>query len=313
MQGAFRLFRVAGITVFLHWSWFVVAIIEFQQRAQRYTSPLWNALEYLALFGLVLLHEFGHALACRQVGGQAERILLWPLGGVAFVSPPQRPGAMLWSIAAGPLVNVILVPVFLALGLALHTVGAGTNVLRLIHDLAIINIVLLVFNLLPIYPLDGGQIVRSLLWFVFGRATSLLVASIIGFVGVGAIVLLAVLAHSIWFGVLAVFILLSCWRGLRQALALARLDKIPRRPGFTCANCGAAPFIGNYWLCNHCQTPFDTFATQAVCPKCQAAFDTTRCPECGVAHPLSDWFRAPPPLPTMPPVHTAPSAAPKES
>ena len=113
MQGAFRLFRVVGITVFLHWSWFVVAIIEFQQRSQRYTSPLWNALEYLALFGLVLLHEFGHALACRQVGGQADRILLWPLGGVAFVNPPQRPGAMLWSIAAGPLVNVVLVPVVL--------------------------------------------------------------------------------------------------------------------------------------------------------------------------------------------------------
>ena len=58
------------------------------------------------------MHEFGHALACRQVGGKANQIMLWPLGGVAYVSPPQRPGAMLWSIAAGPLVNVVLVPVF---------------------------------------------------------------------------------------------------------------------------------------------------------------------------------------------------------
>ena len=56
-------------------------------------------------------HEFGHALACRQVGGSANQIILWPLGGVAYVNPPQRPGATLWSIAAGPLVNVALLPV----------------------------------------------------------------------------------------------------------------------------------------------------------------------------------------------------------
>ena len=49
-----------------------------------------------------MLHEFGHALACRQVGGQADLIVLWPLGGVAYVNPPPRPGALLWSIAAGP-------------------------------------------------------------------------------------------------------------------------------------------------------------------------------------------------------------------
>lgn len=114
LQGAFRLFRVAGIDVLLHWSWFVVAIIEIQGRRRSYSSPLWNVLEYLALFLIVLTHEFGHALACRQVGGKADRILLWPFGGVAYVNPPQRPGATLWSIAAGPLVNVVLLPVLFA-------------------------------------------------------------------------------------------------------------------------------------------------------------------------------------------------------
>ena len=59
----------------------------------------------------MLTHEFGHQLACRSVGGQTHDIVLWPLGGVAYVTPPQRPGAQLWSIAAGPLVNVVLVPV----------------------------------------------------------------------------------------------------------------------------------------------------------------------------------------------------------
>src|SRR5262249_52476484 len=100
-EGSFQLFRVAGITVFVHWSWLLVAYFEIQNRAQSYTSAFWNVIEYLAIFGIVLLHEFGHALACRQVGGTADRIILWPLGGAAYVLPPPRPGALLWSIAAG--------------------------------------------------------------------------------------------------------------------------------------------------------------------------------------------------------------------
>ena len=94
-KGCFRLFNLAGITVLIHWSWFLVAAIEVEGRSGRYSSLTWNVLEYLALFLIVLLHEFGHALACRQVGGTANRIMLWPLGGVAFVDPPQRPGAQL--------------------------------------------------------------------------------------------------------------------------------------------------------------------------------------------------------------------------
>src|SRR6202521_3298286 len=86
-QGSFHLFRLAGIDVFLHWSWFVVAAIEIIARGRRYPSIAWNVAEYLALFLVVTLHEFGHALACRQVGGQANQIVLWPLGGVAYVNP----------------------------------------------------------------------------------------------------------------------------------------------------------------------------------------------------------------------------------
>src|SRR6058998_19481 len=107
-QGSIHLFRIAGVDVFLHWSWFLVAAFEISGRTRTYSSLSWNILEYLALFSIVLLHEYGHALACRQVGGIANRIVLWPLGGVAYVDPPPRPGATLWSIAAGPLVNVVL-------------------------------------------------------------------------------------------------------------------------------------------------------------------------------------------------------------
>jgi Zn-dependent protease len=82
-QGTFRLFRLAGVQVFLHWSWFVVAAFEIQERRGQYSSPIWNVAEYLALFAIVTLHEFGHSLACRQVGGTADHVVLWPLGGIA--------------------------------------------------------------------------------------------------------------------------------------------------------------------------------------------------------------------------------------
>src|SRR5581483_6941747 len=121
--GSLHLFRFAGVDVFLHWSWFLVALIEINSRSTAYSSITWNLIEYLALFVIVLLHEFGHALACRQVGGNANRIMLWPLGGVAFVDPPPRPGATLWSIAAGPLVNVALLPVLLVASMTVHTFG----------------------------------------------------------------------------------------------------------------------------------------------------------------------------------------------
>src|SRR5213594_3952513 len=114
-QGSFRLFRFAGVDVFLHWSWFVVAWWDITSRGRSYSSLKWNVLEYLSLFAIVLMHEFGHALACRQVGGHADQIVLWPLGGVAYVDPPPRPGATLWSIAAGPLVNVALLPILIVL------------------------------------------------------------------------------------------------------------------------------------------------------------------------------------------------------
>jgi hypothetical protein len=96
--GSIRLFRVAGIDVFLHWSWFFFAVLRLQSYDSddsfgfaHYDLQVWYAVEYLALFGIVLLHEFGHALACRSVGGIASRIVLWPLGGLAFVDPPPRP------------------------------------------------------------------------------------------------------------------------------------------------------------------------------------------------------------------------------
>jgi Zn-dependent protease len=291
-QGSFRLFRFAGINVFLHWSWFVIALIEINARQGAYSSPVWNVLEYLAVFVIVTIHEFGHALACRQVGGNANQIVLWPLGGVAYVDPPQRPGATLWSIAAGPLVNVALVPIITAIGLFSRSQGWAVTMPdfhSFLHAVWVINLGLLIFNMLPIYPLDGGQILRSLLWFAMGRARSLMVATIFGFVGMAGLVALAIWAHSIWFAVLSVFILMNCWSGLQHARALLRMAKLPRHAGFACPSCKSSPPVGDLWICGRCQKPFDLFQTQAVCPHCAARYATTRCLDCGRPNPIEAW------------------------
>jgi len=292
-QGSIRLFRFAGIDVFLHWWWFLLAAYGIQSRSGRYSSITWGVLEYLALFLIVLLHEFGHALACRQVGGQANQILLWPFGGVAYVDPPQRPGATLWSIAAGPLVNVVLFPILwglILLGRSLGWPGTMPDLYRLVNTVLWIDVRLLAFNILPIYPLDGGQILRSLLWFVLGRARSLMVATILGFVGIVGFIGLAFWSHSPWLGAIAIYLLMICWGGLRHAQELLRFAKLPRRGGFACPECKTSPPIGDFWKCGHCGQAFDIFQTQGVCPNCSTRFPETRCLDCDAVHPISEWY-----------------------
>jgi Zn-dependent protease len=317
-QGSIRLFQVAGINVFLHWSWFVVAAYEISNRGHSYSSLLWNGLEYLALFVIVTMHEFGHALACRSVGGRANQIVLWPLGGVAYVDPPPRPGAVLWSIAAGPLVNVALFPVLtigLLVAISWGWPSSAPDVFGLLYAVWYINRLILIFNILPVYPLDGGQILRALLWFVMGRARSLMVAVVIGVVGVAGLAALALWAppipvfghvvqelraQPIWLGIIAVFILMNCWRGLQQARVLARLAAAPRHQDFACPSCHAAPPRGALWKCGQCGTAFDTFVTHATCPKCGAHFDVTRCVDCGQLNPIDAWSINAPAPPALP-------------
>jgi Zn-dependent protease len=294
-QDSIHLFRFSGIDVFLHWSWFLVAVLEIQRRSTGYSSITWNILEYVALFLIVTLHEFGHALACRQVGGRANRIVLWPLGGVAYVDPPPRPGATLWSIAAGPLVNIALLPILAPLYFWFRSSAASStmpNLFSLVGAILAIDIGLFVFNILPIYPLDGGQILRSLLWFRLGRGRSLQVATILGFLGVVGFFALALFRRSILLGAIAVFMLWNCWGGLRHAQELLKLSKLPRRQGFSCPSCKTPPPAGAYWKCGNCGQPFDTFQTGAVCPNCRTQFPKTQCLDCGRQHALSEWASA---------------------
>src|SRR3954469_5541797 len=227
MGGTIRLFKFRGIQVYLHFSWFLIAAYQLTQLKAMYRSPIWAIAEYLSLFAIVLLHEFGHALACRQTGGEANQIVLWPLGGIAFVSPPRRPGAMLWSIAAGPLVNVLLLPI-LSIALVVFRGSEPTDPALFVRHVWWINLGLLIFNMLPVYPLDGGQILRALLWFPLGEIQSLRIASVVGLIGGACLALVAIWTWSFWLGILAFFIFSRAIAGWQYSKALVQEEEAKR-------------------------------------------------------------------------------------
>ncbi len=292
-RGTVRILTWFGIPVFLHWSWGVVALIQLQWRSDAYGgSMLWIAAEYLGLFALVLLHEFGHALACRSVGGTVSHVLLWPLGGVAHVRPPQRAGALLWSIVAGPLVNLVLGILSFAALLGVSAVAAGVwpNLELVLMSLTGLNIVLFVFNMLPIHPLDGGQIVRALLWFVIGRERSLIWTSATG-IAAGVVGGLAAwfFLGDYWLPLIAAYAVWRSYQSLRAATAMSVLLSSPRHERAKCPSCGESPPIGAFWMCPNGHR-FDAFAGDGSCVACNTKITATPCIVCMETNLVADYL-----------------------
>jgi Zn-dependent protease len=175
--------------------------------AMRSTDDLqWAATWIGTLFGLVLLHEYGHCVACRWVGGTADQILMWPLGGLASCHPPRRWTADLVTTLGGPAVNAILWPVIGGVlwavlpaavrwnaiifnplspkGAAFYVqLADGTQPYWLfaLWTLYLTNGALLLFNmLLCMYPMDSGRTVRDLLWPRLGYRKATMIMAVVG-------------------------------------------------------------------------------------------------------------------------------------
>ncbi len=150
------------------------------------------------LFGVILLHEFGHCFAARSVGGRGDDVLLWPLGGLAFIDTPRRPWPSFVGTAGGPLVNVAICLICaVALRITNNTWIMGNPLAPFLASVNIdlngasfylwwiysTSLSLFLFNLLPIFPLDGGSLLQATLWSRLGFYRSMEIACITGMAG----------------------------------------------------------------------------------------------------------------------------------
>ncbi len=226
-SGAIRIGRLAGIPVGVHPLWLViVALITVSLGSDYYPREAPGLSEdagyalgmasALTLFAGILAHEFGHALVARRNGVEIEEIDLWLLGGVARMrNDSPNAGAELRFAAAGPAVTAGLLALFAAVRFGL---GDGTaDWLRAFLDYQIyVNAAILAFNLLPAFPLDGGRVLRALLWKRSGsRETATATAGQVGagcgwvFVALGVMSALGGAPAGLWFALIGGFVVLA--------------------------------------------------------------------------------------------------------
>jgi Zn-dependent protease/predicted transcriptional regulator len=188
MKWSWKIGEFAGIGLFIH-ATFPLLIAFVALPALIYGGDVMEALASVAfilvLFVCVVLHEYGHALAARHYGIKTQDITLLPIGGVARLERmPEKPWQEFVVAAAGPLVNVaiaaILFVVMLFAGVTVPSLGFGLGNESFLERLFTINIVLVLFNLIPAFPMDGGRILRAILAMRLDYAKATRYAALLG-------------------------------------------------------------------------------------------------------------------------------------
>lgn len=249
--GSIQLARVLGIRIGVHTSWFVVLFLMIWSLSGLYQDVVGNGSAFilatasaLLFFSSVVLHELGHAVVARRNGIETQGIDLWLLGGIARLSrDSDTPGAEFRIAAAGPAVTLAFGLACLGLGEALATggfddalafrdngtVGAGE---ALLAWLTYVNAVLLIFNLIPGFPLDGGRMARAIAWKITGdRAKGTRFASLLGqgfaylLIGYGLFRLtLGDVLGFAWFGFMGFFIIQAARAADAHSRITARIE-----------------------------------------------------------------------------------------
>jgi Zn-dependent protease len=221
-NGTIQLIRIFKIPVKIHWSFALLLIyIGYAGFSQDlgWQGTLWYSLFVLCLFTCVVMHEYGHALTARRFGVDTVDIILLPIGGVARLTRlPKKPIQELLIALAGPLVNVIIA-VILALFLwftrdnPFEIIGNDATIYthssNFIPLLFLLNITLVVFNMIPAFPMDGGRVLRALLTLKAGRLKATRVASVIGQLMAVAFGAFAVIEGQWTLGLIGIFIFFS--------------------------------------------------------------------------------------------------------
>lgn len=188
MSGSWRIGRLFGIGVYIHWTFLILIAWIVGSRllsGQSLGAALYTLLFVGAIFFCVVLHECGHALAARRFGVRTRDITLLPIGGVARLERmPEKPAQELVVAIAGPLVNVLIALALAGLLLVQHELKSlpGLDLIRggFMAQLLAVNVVLVVFNLIPAFPMDGGRVLRALLATSMDHARATRIAADVG-------------------------------------------------------------------------------------------------------------------------------------
>lgn len=237
---ALPLYRAWGILVRVHLLFILIAVIRLISPIQPGAAGLaYEAFFIGSIFVFVLLHEYGHCFACRYVGGEADEILMWPLGGLAMCRTPHDWKKALITTVGGPAVNLVLALIFAGIMLALGA-GLGVVIFNPFDRIAPIvreawfnqdsaywkfllffayqaNIYMFLFNvLMPMFPMDGGRIFQELLWARLGYRKSMQIAVNVGLVVAVAVGGYAVLSGSNSLLSIALFGGITCYMERRK-------------------------------------------------------------------------------------------------
>lgn len=250
MTGSWRIGTLSGIGVYVHWTFLIllawVGLVHFTQ-GNDLTDTLHGLIFIVALFSIIVLHELGHALAARRFGIPTKDITLLPIGGVARLERmPEDPKQELVVAVAGPAVNVVLaglciLGIVLLVGFAGFTaaLGVGADELGFLMDdretvpllsnipllgadflakMLIVNVMLVVFNLLPAFPMDGGRVLRALLAMKMDYVQATQAAA-----SVGQAMALLFGFLGLFFNPFLVFIALFVWMGAASEASMVQV------------------------------------------------------------------------------------------
>ena len=216
MRWSFKIGKLAGVDVFIHFTFFLllawVAYLHYSQAASIGAAAS-GVIFILLIFGCVVLHELGHALAAKKYGIKTRDIILLPIGGVARLEKmPDQPQQELWVALAGPAVNVViaaLLAVFLFITNSFTPVSQlASGTVSLAERVMAVNIFLVLFNMIPAFPMDGGRVLRALLAtrIPYTRATQFAatlgqgIAVLFGIAGLFLNPFLLFIAFFVWIG-----------------------------------------------------------------------------------------------------------------
>jgi stage IV sporulation protein FB len=228
MRWSIRIARIAGTDIKIHLTFLLLlAWIGFSYYRQGGTQAAVEGVTFiLLLFGCVVLHELGHAAAARRFGIKTPDIILLPIGGVARMQRmPDKPWQELIVALAGPAVNVVIAAILIFVlrneADPAHFGRIDDPAVPMAAKLASVNIMLVVFNMIPAFPMDGGRVLRSLLAMSIGYSRGTRIAA-----SIGQVLAFVFGFLGLFFNPLLIFIALFVYLGATQEAALAQMKEV---------------------------------------------------------------------------------------